>query len=165
MRWPAHGGHPPPRSPAQARCLEGDKWRPAAHPRAGPARFIQITIAAPGRPGSGCTPAPGGCRISPARRSSAQGGVPAQAGPVESRPPHHTAGCLPQRHRQGTGYFQKHGQKVRRPTGCARQPDSKHGPTTWPLRTIPADIFPGHRHNWLGEALSYSLHRKEFQLG
>ncbi len=61
----------------------------------------------------------------PARRSSAEGGVPAQAGPVESRPPRQAAWSLPQRHRQGPGYFQKHGQRVRRPTGCTRQPDSK----------------------------------------
>ena len=77
-RWPARGplwwgSHPPPGSPAKARCLESLKRRPGTHPGDGPggqepgtARPVQIAVAAPGSPGSGCTPAPGGSRPSPA---------------------------------------------------------------------------------------------------
>ena len=46
---------------------------------------------------------------------------------AESSSPCQAAGCLPSGHRHGTGFFQEHGQKVRRPTGCTRKPDSKTG--------------------------------------
>ena len=57
----------------------------------------------------------------PKVRNSAthQGGYPAQAGPVEGSAPRQAAGCLPQRHRQRTGYFQEHGQEVRRLPGIS----------------------------------------------
>ena len=84
------------------------------------------------------------------------GRLPRAAGPVESGAPRQAAGCLPQGHRQTTGYFQKHGQEVRRPAGSARQPDSPTGrllgnsgqdQRTFSLSAYP-DIFAGHRHNF-----------------
>ena len=102
-----------------------------------------------------CPAASGGRRTPQARYSAAQGGFPAQAGPVESRPPRQAARCLPEGHRQATGYFQKHGQEVRRLASSPHQPDSW---TDYPIsnsapyqRTFSlstwADIFAGQRHD------------------
>ena len=80
--------------------------------------------------------------------------TPPQAGPVEGGAPRQAPGCLPQGHRQGTGYFQKHGQEVRRLTSSPRQPDPPTGRSlsnsgqnqrTFALSTYP-DILAGHRH-------------------
>ena len=40
-------------------------------------------------------------------------------------PPRQAARCLPEEHRQATGYFQKHGQEVRRLASSPHQPDSQ----------------------------------------
>ena len=49
---------------------------------------------------------------------------------VENCPPRQAARCLPEGHRQATGYFQKHGQEVRRLASSPHQPDSQ---TDYPI--------------------------------